>query len=190
MSYNFLLSKNLYTTKKDLVNRFPYQNPTELPRIIKLRLNFNCRTNEAKKLAAASLALELLTGVKPEVMKSHSDHTALNLRKGDVNGVQITLKKRMLEGFLTYLILEASPVLNGIRPPGRYGGRKGSYDNKKSRSMTISITLADIIKLEEIEQNFQIFEHLPRLNISLIFDKPCTPNEQIFVTAPLFHGHG
>ena len=61
--------------KYDLINKFYYQNITQLPKIKKIILTFNFKKQTLKNLMSSLIALELISTQKPIFVKSKISST-------------------------------------------------------------------------------------------------------------------
>ena len=91
--------KNYYNNviKYDLINKFYYTNHKQIPQIINIILNFNCKNLNVKNLVSSLVALELITMKKGIVLTSKKSNIVLKIRKGNPIGCKITLKKKIYE---------------------------------------------------------------------------------------------
>ena len=77
--------KNYYNNviKYDLINKFYYTNHKQIPQIINIILNFNCKNLNVKNLVSSLVALELITMKKGIVLTSKKSNIVLKIRKGN-----------------------------------------------------------------------------------------------------------
>lgn len=83
----------------DLINKFYYNNHKQIPKVIKIVLNFNCNSVNIKRLISSMVALELITNQKSVILTSKKANISLKLRKGNPIGCKVTLKKKKYEYF-------------------------------------------------------------------------------------------
>src|SRR5690348_5856059 len=100
--------KNHYTkiVSQDLVTKYLYKNTETIPKFTKISLS--AKFNENYKGAILSL-FEILTFNKPSLTLSKINSLSLNLRKGQLVGVKITLRKQHLFDFLERFLVEILP---------------------------------------------------------------------------------
>lgn len=90
---HFIENFYLQTIKYDLINKFSYKNPTKLPKLTKIVLNFGSKTADLKQLSAGLLALELITSQKGKLTKTKKANILLTIRKGNPTGCKVSLVK-------------------------------------------------------------------------------------------------
>ena len=147
--------------KHDLINKFYYLNIKNIPKLEKIVLNFGCNSHNIKKLAAAILALELISLKKGKLSSSKNSNIFLKIRKGAPTGCYVILKKKKMYSFLFKLLVEIFPNLKnfkGIPNNKDYGNNNNSF----------SFYIEDLISLKELNNHFYIFNNLPSLNITII----------------------
>ena len=83
----------------DLINKFYYNNHKQIPKVIKIVLNFNCNSVNIKRLISSMVALELITNQKSVILTSKKANISLKLRKGNPIGCKVTLKKKNMNIF-------------------------------------------------------------------------------------------
>jgi len=101
--------KNHYSSivSQDLLTKYLYKNPSTLPQFTKLSLS----TKLSEDYKGAVLALfEIITFNKPCLTLSKVNSLSLNLRKGELVGVKITLRKKHLFDFLSLYLIEILPL--------------------------------------------------------------------------------
>lgn len=156
---NFLLNFYLKTYKYDLVNKFFYTNTKRLPKIKQITLNFKCKTTELKTLTSALLATELIANKKGILTVTKKPNIILKTRKGNPVGCKITLKKNNMLNFLTKIIVEITPKLKKF---------DGFTLNRKLKKNMFSFELHDTFIFTELENNYYLFNTLPKLGISIV----------------------
>ncbi len=115
----------------DLIARFGYKNPMQVPRLTKITVN--CGTGEAvanKKVIDSALGdLAKITGQQPVVTKARKSVASFKIRDGYPIGVMVTLRRRKMYEFLDRLINIAIPRTRDFRGlnPRSFDGR-GNYN--------------------------------------------------------------
>ena len=143
--------------KKDLINKFTYSKTKKLPRIEKVVLNFDCHPRTLKQLATNCLALELISKKPPQLTTIKKPNLRLKIKKGELCGCKVILKKISVIHFIETLSFE---VLNL---------NKMSYFklNKKS-SKEATITIAHTLQFFGLAHHYQLFNKMDNLNITII----------------------
>jgi len=145
--------------KCDLVNKFPYTQLNELPKLKKIILNFGCKSFEIRNLASSLLALELITTRRGDLTTSRRANIFLKIRKGHPVGCTLVLEKTHMYKFFSKLLTEVFPTQKDF---------KGIIGSKELGKTSFSFTLKDLIAFEELGKHFYLFNNLPPLNITLI----------------------
>jgi large subunit ribosomal protein L5 len=118
------------TIAPQLTKEFDYENPMEVPRIIKVVVNIGigeAKDND-KALDAAVGDVVNITGQKPALLKARKSVAAFKLREGQTIGIKTTLRGRRMWFFLDKLLTVALPRIRdfrGVNPEG-FDGR-GNY---------------------------------------------------------------
>jgi large subunit ribosomal protein L5 len=147
--------------KFDLVNKFYYKNYLQIPKIIKLILNFNCKNLNFKKLISSLIALELISMKKGLILTSKKVDLSLKLRKGSPVGCKIVLKKIDMNLFFFRLI---SDILPNIKLFEGFFIKNFNQHNSSSFLFIINKTLF----IYELEKYYFFFKDLPNLEINII----------------------
>jgi large subunit ribosomal protein L5 len=116
--------------KPNLMQRFGYRSPMEVPRVEKITLNMG--VGEAKlntaMLDAASDQLAVISGQKPQVRRARKSIANFKLREGMPVGVKVTLRGERMYEMLDRLQAIAIPRIRDFRglSPRSFDGR-GNY---------------------------------------------------------------
>jgi len=113
-----------------MMKEFGYTNLFQVPRLLKIVVNIGVGrdSKDAKAIESAQKELMLVTGQKPVITRAKKSIAGFNLRKGDICGVMVTLRRNRMYEFMDRLITVALPRVrdfNGL-PAGKGDGR-GSY---------------------------------------------------------------
>jgi large subunit ribosomal protein L5 len=144
--------------KYDLINKFYYKNHKQIPKVIKIILNFNCNNVNIKKLVSSMIALELITSQKGIILTSKKANISLKLRKGNPIGCKVTLKKIYMNIFFFRLISEIFPNIKLFE----------GFISKKFKNNSFSFKINKTLFLIELEKYYQFFKDLPNLQIIVI----------------------
>lgn len=134
---------------QDLLIKNICKNSTYIPKFIKVSVS--AKLNLDYRGAVLSL-LEVLTFNKPCLTQSHVNSLSLNLKKGQVAGVKITLRKNHIYDFLDRFLLEILP-------------------NSKTPTFTLSqgkyahFQFKEISSLEETDMLHIYFQNLNGLDV-------------------------
>jgi large subunit ribosomal protein L5 len=110
-----------------MMKEFGYKNPMAVPKIKKVTLNTSFgkeavtkTSGEREKLQNLVIAdLSLISGQRPQLVKSKKSIAGFKLREGLEIGAKVTLRKRMMWDFLErliYLSLPRSRDFKGLDP--------------------------------------------------------------------------
>ena len=101
----------------NLVDRFGYGNPMEVPTILSISLNMgigDAKTNP-KSLESAMKELTAISGQKPIITKSKADISNFKIRKGFPVGCKVTLRATKMYEFFERLVCIALPRSRDFR---------------------------------------------------------------------------
>lgn len=147
---HFLKYYNENIVNYDLINKFRYQNVTDLPKLKSVSIRFQCEKYEMASLIAALAALKLITSQKAFILVSKVANISLKIRKGHPIGCKITLRNlRMNEFFIKFI------------------NKFTLSATKNSNFDTFSFKIQNVFVFEELEKNYQFFNKLRNLNIDI-----------------------
>lgn len=99
------------TVIHEMMNRFGFKNPMQVPSIKKIVLNMGVGKDnkDAKLIESAQKEIALISGQKPVITRGKKSISGFSLRKGDICGVMVTLHGNVMYEFLDKLITVALP---------------------------------------------------------------------------------
>ncbi len=116
--------------KPQLMERFGYRNPMQVPKLEKIVINMGVgeAVQDVKKIDAAMKDLALIAGQKPVVCRARKSVANFKLRKGMPIGCKVTLRRERMYEFLDRLVNIALPRVRDFRglSPKSFDGR-GNY---------------------------------------------------------------
>jgi len=169
----FFLDAYFYNiVKYDLVNIFFYQKVEHIPKFKKIILNFGYQKSSFKHLISGLLALEFLSSKKSRLTKSKYLNVFLKIKKGSPVGCKIVLRKHAMYFFYLKLITSIFPKIKYFQPAH-------SKQNLKSIK-SISIQLKNPLIFKELENHYQFFKDIPKLDITLVTTAK-SQNELFFI---------
>jgi large subunit ribosomal protein L5 len=117
--------------RQRLVEEFGYKNPMEVPKLTKIVVNMGVGEAAAdqKKLDAAVADLTAISGQKPVRTAAKKAIAGFKIRKGQLIGCKVTLRKARMYEFLDRLVTIALPRVRDFRGiPGNRGfDGRGNY---------------------------------------------------------------
>ena len=146
--------------KYDLINTFFYRNLIEIPKLRKITLNFGYQKSNFKYLVSSLLALEFISSKKGKMTKSKHLNVFLKIKKGNPVGCKIVLKKSTMYFFYLKLITSIFSKVKQSKTS------RFQWDLKLIKS--ISFQLKSPLLFAELENQFQFFKDIPRLDITLL----------------------
>jgi large subunit ribosomal protein L5 len=146
--------------KYDLINTFIYKNLKNIPKFKKLILNFGYKKSNLKYLISGLLALEFISSKKGKLTKSKHLNLLLKLKKGNPVGCKIVLKKSSMYFFYLKLITFILPKIKQFQ----ISQQKRDLKNFKF----VSFQLKTPLLFAELENQFQLFKEIPRLDVTLL----------------------
>jgi len=101
----------------NMVSRFSYDNPMEVPRLLSISLNMGIgdAKTSSKKLESALGELTVISGQKPIITKSRADISNFKIRKGYPVGCKVTLRATKMYEFFERLVCIALPRSRDFR---------------------------------------------------------------------------
>ena len=118
------------TVCPELIKRFGYTNPMQVPRLTKIVLNMGVgrAVADSKVLDSAVGEMAALAGQKPIVTRARKSIAGFRLREGMAIGCKVTLRRARMWEFLDRLTTIALPRVRDFRgvPAKAFDGR-GNY---------------------------------------------------------------
>jgi len=124
--------KTLYKEKvvPKLIEQFQYENPHQVPKLVKVTLNRGLgeAAQNAKALESSINEIALITGQKPVVTRAKKAIAGFKLRQGMPVGIMVTLRSDRMYAFLNRFINLSLPRIRDFRgiSPKSFDGR-GNY---------------------------------------------------------------
>lgn len=143
----------------DLINKFNFNNIFKIPIINKIILNIGLKNSnmEKKKMISIILLLRLIINQQILNTKSKKNNIIFKIKKGDIMGCKVTLRKQNLYFFLEKLIIFIIPNIKDF---------KGIILNKKSSNI-LNLKIKNILNFFELEKEFLKFQNLPSIDINI-----------------------
>ncbi|WP_259780389.1 50S ribosomal protein L5 [Aestuariispira ectoiniformans] len=118
--------------RQELIDKFEYKNPMQVPRIEKIVINMGVggAVADRKKLTNAVEELTAITGQKPVSTKAKKSIAGFKLRDGMAIGCKVTLRDERMYEFLDRLINIALPRVRDFR-----GVNGKSFDGRGNYAM-------------------------------------------------------
>jgi len=165
--------KKIY--KEEIVEKmmktFKYKNPMEVPKILKVVINMGIGKDnkDAKAIESAQKEISLITGQKPILTRAKRSIAEFKLRKGDICGVKVTLRRNRMYEFLDRFITVALPRVRDLSGlPSNSVDGKGSY----------TIGVKEQVIFPEVDYN-TVYK-VRGLNVTIVTNSK-TPEETIFL---------
>ena len=93
-----------------LIQEIGYKNVMQVPKVLKVCVNVGVSQKFASRSVDAIMDdLKLIVGQKPVVTYAKKSISGFSLRKGDIIGCKVTLRKTQMYGFLERLLYIALP---------------------------------------------------------------------------------
>lgn len=118
--------------RQELIDKFEYKNPMQVPRIEKIVINMGVggAVADRKKLTNAIEDLTAITGQRPVSTKAKKSIAGFKLRDGMAIGCKVTLRDERMYEFLDRLINIALPRVRDFR-----GVNGKSFDGRGNYAM-------------------------------------------------------
>ena len=103
--------------KKDLMAKFNYTSPMQVPRLEKIVINIGVgeASHDSKYIEAATHDLEIISGQKPVITKAKKSIAGFKLREGQAIGTKVTLRGENMYNFMDKLIRVGLPRVRDFR---------------------------------------------------------------------------
>jgi large subunit ribosomal protein L5 len=115
---------------RQLLERYSYENPMEVPRLSKVVLNIGMgeALTDGNSLDRAAEDLQTISGQKPVIQRAKRSIANFRLREGNPIGVSVTLRGARMFEFLDRLINATLPSIRDFQglSPNAFDGR-GNY---------------------------------------------------------------
>ena len=118
------------TIRPELMARFGYKNPIQVPRVVKVTLNMGVGEALAdKKVIENAVAdMQAIGGQKPIITRARKSVAAFKVREDWPIGCKVTLRRTRMYDFMDRLISVALPRVRDFRGlPGRSFDGQGNY---------------------------------------------------------------
>ncbi len=118
------------TIRPELMARFGYKNPMQVPRVVKVTLNMGVGEALAdKKVIENAVAdMQAIGGQKPIITRARKSVAAFKVREDWPIGCKVTLRRTRMYAFMDRLISVALPRVRDFRGlPGRSFDGQGNY---------------------------------------------------------------
>ena len=115
----------------DLIKKFGYKSPMQVPRITKITLNMGVSeaVSDKKVMDHAVSDLTKIAGQKPVVTKSKKPIAGFKIREGQAIGTMVTLRGVRMYEFLDRFVTIALPRVRDFRGiSGRSFDGRGNYN--------------------------------------------------------------
>jgi large subunit ribosomal protein L5 len=125
--------QDFYKTKvaPDLIAKFGYKSPMEVPRLTKITLNMGVSEAVADKKVMDNAVADLtkIAGQKPVVTKARKAIAGFKIREGQAIGCMVTLRGVQMYEFLDRFVTVALPRVRDFRGiSGRAFDGRGNYN--------------------------------------------------------------
>jgi len=124
-----LYRKYVESVRPALMEKWKYENPHQVPRLEKIVINMGVSASlEKTAIDDAVRDLGTITGRKPVLNRSRKSIANFKLRRGQVIGCHVTLRRDVMYEFLDRLVSAALPRIRDFRGvlPRSFDGR-GNY---------------------------------------------------------------
>ena len=116
---------------KDLIEKFGYASPMQVPRLTKITLNMGVSEAVADKKVMDSAVADLtrIAGQKPVITKARKAIAGFKIREGQAIGCMVTLRGVKMYEFLDRFVTVALPRVRDFRGiSGRAFDGRGNYN--------------------------------------------------------------
>jgi len=132
----------------------------EIPKLKRITLNFGYQKSNFKYLVSSLLALEFISSKKGEITISKHLNVFLKIKKGNPVGCKIILRKNTMYFF--YIKLMTS-IFSKVKQ-----SQTDRFQLNPKTTKSISFQAKNPLLFTELENQFQFFKNIPRLDITLL----------------------
>ncbi|MCB9356968.1 MAG: 50S ribosomal protein L5 [Calditrichaeota bacterium] len=141
-----------------LKKTFSYENPMEVPRLMKITINVGCgdATQNPRVVESIVKEMALITGQKPTVAKARKSVSNFKLREGMPVGVFVTMRRTIMWEFLDRFISLATPRIRDFRglPDRGFDGRGNFSLGLREQILFPEIDLDQVEKIRGMDITF------------------------------------
>ena len=146
---NYLKSHVSKVVCQDYLNKYHIKKTKDLPSLVKVSLSSPFPKNSSK---AALTLLEILGNQKAYNTQSKTNNLSLNLRKGDLLGCKVVLRKKAAFDFFQRFVFEMYPVLK-------------NQMNYTKKTKTLEFQIKDVFVLESTEIMFNFLQDVKTVDV-------------------------
>jgi large subunit ribosomal protein L5 len=154
------LSQHYYNIiNYDILIRLKLNNIFKISKLNKITLNIGLKNSnmEKKKMISIILLLKLIINQSIFNIKSKKNNIVFKIKKGDIIGCKVTLKKKIMYNFLEKLIFFILPNIKNFE------GILISIKNINN----LNFKIKNILNFFELEKEFLKFQKLPQIDITI-----------------------
>jgi large subunit ribosomal protein L5 len=156
---NYIKNHYNHNINYDLITKLNLNNIFKIPKINKIVLNIGLKNSnvEKKKMISIILLLKLIMNQQVLNTKSKKNNIIFKIKKGDIMGCKITLRKKNIYIFLEKLIIFILPNIKDF---------KGFLINKKNINV-LNFRISNFLNFFELEKEFLKFQNLPSIDVNI-----------------------
>ena len=160
------------TVRYDFVNAFFLKNLTQIPNFKKIVIYFGYQQSLFKHIILGLLALEVISLKKGKLKQAKRLNIFLKIKKGTPVGCEVILRKNLMYSFYLKLITVLSSKTKKFK----------SIQFQKNIKLikAISFKVKNPLLFFELENQYQFFKNLPKIDITLFLDNKKSSNELFF----------
>lgn len=143
-----LKKRYLESVKKELQSKFTFDNPMQIPRVLKVVVNMGIAEASKDKNSIQDCVNELtqLTGQKPVITKARKAISNFKLREGQPIGLKVTMRGKRMYEFMDRFFNLACPRIRDFRGfPAKCDGRGNFTLGIEDQQIFVDINL-DAVK--------------------------------------------
>nr|ABX82574.1 ribosomal protein L5 [Trebouxia aggregata] len=161
---------------QDLIYKHNYHNVMELPKIEKLVINSTEKSfvEDRKNITPTLLGLEMICGQKLKINTAKKSIAGFKIRQGQTIGCKVTLRKHSASNFLAKLFTFILP---------RFSNFTGINLKGFDKQANYTLGLNDLLLFPELETQFELFENLRGIDLSVVMCKKKKHENLLLLTA-------
>ncbi|MCG8467227.1 MAG: 50S ribosomal protein L5 [Gemmatimonadetes bacterium] len=146
------------TVRGKLADAFGFENPHQVPRLVKIVLNAGLGEGKdnPKLLESAANELAVISGQRPVITKARQSISNFNLREGMPIGAMVTLRDSRMYEFLDRFISTAVPRVRDFRGfnSRAFDGRGNYTVGIKEQMVFAEVDYDEIVKIHGLNITF------------------------------------
>lgn len=160
---------------RDMIIKMNYLNSLNCVKLSKIHVSFNSKyvVFDKKQVLAPFLALKMITGQKPKIIRAKKSVASFKLKAQNLIGCYVSLRAHKMFYFIEYLTQIIFPRWK------EFQHIKPIFFKEKTH---IDVGLQNFLLFPQIERNVELFEHLSGCSINIQTTSQCKKEVILLLT--------